>query len=112
MQYGSTDVCLEVERIWMGKLIVMIMIGPVGVIVDSIITVVGISLKRELNFSLLDLENISSARDRKNIRLYLILSPKQTFSFQSSRIQSTAYQLKCSISDKECLVNPLCSSWS
>ena len=63
MQSGSTDVCLEVERIWMGKLIVMIMIVPVGVIVDSIITVVGISLKRELNFSLLDLENISSARD-------------------------------------------------
>ena len=51
MQYGSTDVCLEVERIWMGKLIVMIMIGPVGVIVDSIITVVGISLKREFLFA-------------------------------------------------------------
>lgn len=47
----------------MGRLIVMIMTGPVGVIVHSIIIVVGNSLKRELNFSLLDLENIKTKKD-------------------------------------------------
>ena len=61
-QYG-TYVCFEAERIWMGRLIVMIMTGPVGVIVHSIIIVVGNSLKRELNFSLLDLENIKTKKD-------------------------------------------------
>ena len=48
---------LENERIWMGRLIVMIMRGPVGATLRSIIIDVGNSLKRELNFSLLDLEN-------------------------------------------------------
>ena len=47
----------------MGRLIVMIMTGPVGVIVHSIIIVVGNSLKRELNFSLLDLENIKTKKE-------------------------------------------------
>ena len=59
----STYVGGETERIWMGRLIVMIMTGPVGVIVHSIIIVVGNSLKRELNFSLLDLENIKTKKD-------------------------------------------------
>ena len=61
----------------MGSLIVMIMIGPVGVIGDSIITLVGISLKCELNFSLVDPENISCAILRKDIRLCLMLSAKR-----------------------------------
>ena len=49
-QYG-TYVCFEAERIWMGRLIVMIMTGPVGVIVDGIIIVVGKSLKIEFHFT-------------------------------------------------------------
>ena len=49
-RYG-TYVCFEAERIWMGSLIVMIMIGPVGVIVDGIIIVVGNSFKIEFHFT-------------------------------------------------------------
>ena len=49
-QYG-TYVCFEAERIWMGRLIVMIMTGPVGVIVDGIIIVVGNSFKIEFHFT-------------------------------------------------------------
>ena len=49
-RYG-TYVCFEAERIWMDSLIIMIMIGPVGVIVDGIIIVVGNSLKIEFHFS-------------------------------------------------------------
>ena len=66
MQYGSTDVCLEVERIWMGKLIVMIMIGPVGVIVDGIIIVVGNSLKIEFHFRENDVSYFSAYQQKNN----------------------------------------------
>ena len=49
-QFG-TYVCFEAERIWMGRLIVMIMTGTVGVIVDGIIIVVGNSFKIEFHFT-------------------------------------------------------------
>ena len=49
--HPGTYVCFEAERIWMGRLIVMIMTGPVGVIVDGIIIVVGNSLKIEFHFT-------------------------------------------------------------
>ena len=49
-QFG-TYVCFEAERIWMGRLIVMIMTGAVGVIVDGIIIVVGNSFKIEFHFT-------------------------------------------------------------
>ena len=49
--HPGTYVCFEAERIWMGRLIVMIMTGPVGVIVDGIIIVVGNSLKIEFHFA-------------------------------------------------------------